>query len=80
MLRAAARQAVAVDRVSFADASRWLACRMLGLDGVEDLIVNPDRRGRCQLRVIRGRLKAYDILVRPRDRTDQTRGKQGGKR
>lgn len=66
MLRAAARQGVAVDRVSFADAMRWLACRMLGLDGVDELVVNPDRRGRCQPRVIRGRMKAYDLLVRPR--------------
>jgi hypothetical protein len=80
MLRAAARQGVAADRVSFADACRWLACRMLGLDGVEDLIINPDRRGRCQLRVIRRRMKAYDLLVRPRDQTVQTRGKRGKKR
>lgn len=76
MLRAAARQNVAAGRVSFADAARWLACRMLGLDGVDDLIVNPDRRGRCQLRVIRGRMKAYDLLVRPRDQTFQTNGKR----
>ena len=66
MLRAAARQGVAANRVSFADACRWLACRLLGLDGVAALIVNPDRRGRCQPRVIRGRMKPYDLLVRPR--------------
>jgi len=80
MLRAAARQGVPVNRVSFADACRWLACRMLGLVGVADLIVNPDRHGRCQLRVIRGRMKAYDLLVRPRDQTVQSPGKSGGKR
>ena len=80
MLRAAARQNVAAGRVSFADAARWLACRMLGLDGVADLIVNPERRGRCQLRVIRGRMKAYDLLVRPRDQTVQTPAKSGKKR
>jgi Transposase DDE domain len=80
MLRAAANQGVAVARVSFADATRWLACRMLGLDGVADLIVNPDRHGRCQLRVIRGRIKAYDLLVRPRDQTIQTPAKPGKKR
>ena len=69
VLRAAARQGVAADRVSFVDASRWLACRMLGLDGVEELLINPDRRGRCQPRVVRGRMKAYDLLVRPRHET-----------
>jgi hypothetical protein len=67
MLRAAARQGVAARRVSFVDAMRWLACRLLGLAGVEELIVNPDRCGRCQPRVIRGRMKQYDLLVRPRD-------------
>ena len=66
MLRAAARQGVAVNRVSFIDAMRWLACRMLGLAGVDGLIINPDRHGRCQPRVIRARMKAYDMLVRPR--------------
>ena len=80
MLGAAARQGVAVDRVSFADACRWLACRMLGLNGVADLIVNPDRHGRCQLRVIRGRMKAYDLLVQPRDQTGKAPAKSGGKR
>ena len=66
MLRAAARQGVAADRVGFADAMRWLACRLLGLDGVAELVVNPHRHGRCQPRVIRGRMKPYDLLVRPR--------------
>jgi hypothetical protein len=66
MLRAAADQRVTVNRISFMDALRWLCSRMLGLQGVAELIVNPDRRGRCQPRVIRKRLKAYDLLVRPR--------------
>jgi len=39
---------------------------MIGLSGVEQLIVNPIRPGRCQLRVIRRRLKPYDLLNRPR--------------
>lgn len=66
MLRSADARGVDVRRVSFADATRWLGVRMLGLAGVGDLIVNPDRRGRCELRVIRGRPKAYDWLIRPR--------------
>jgi hypothetical protein len=57
---------VSVDRVSFADAMRWLLACMLGLSGVQRLIVNPDRRGRSQLRVIRRRLKEYPLLKKPR--------------
>jgi hypothetical protein len=45
---------------------RLLAARMIGLAGVETLIVNPDRAGRRQLRVIRRRGKPYDWLLRPR--------------
>jgi hypothetical protein len=78
MLRAAARQGVAVNRVSFLDAMRSLACRMLGLAGVDELVVNPDRRGRCQPRVIRRRMKQYDLLTRPRAELN-SRGKTGGK-
>ena len=66
MLKAAARQGVSVQRISFVDAMRWLAARMLGLEGVSRLIVNPDRSGRTQLRVIRRRLKPYDLLSKPR--------------
>lgn len=66
MLQAAARQAVSVWRISFIDAMRYLAARALGLPGRDKLLVNPQRTGRCQLRVIRRRLKQYDLLVRPR--------------
>jgi hypothetical protein len=67
MLRAAAAQGVADPaRVSFVDALRRLAARLVGLGGVERLIVNPARPGRAQLRVIRRRGKEYDWLIRPR--------------
>jgi hypothetical protein len=66
MLSAAAAQRVDVRRISFIDAMRLVAARMIGLDGVDKLIVNPDRTGRCQLRVIRRRPKAYDWLLVPR--------------
>jgi hypothetical protein len=66
MLKAARDQNVDVRRISFVDAMRWLAARMMGLEGVERLIVNPDRRGRSQLRVIRRRVKEYDLLNKPR--------------
>lgn len=55
-----------VNRVSFVDAMRYLAARLLGLNGVRRLLVNPHRPGRRQLRVIRRRLKEYDLLTEPR--------------
>lgn len=66
MLKAAQEQHVSPDRISFVDAQRWLLARMLGLSGVGRLIVNPDRTGRSQLRVIRRRMKQYDLLNKPR--------------
>ena len=66
MLKAAEEQGVSPHRISFVDAMRWLVARMLGLRGVGRLIVNPDRAGRSQLRVIRRRLKEYDLLKKPR--------------
>jgi hypothetical protein len=81
MPQAAARQGVAaaVRRVSFVDAMRLLAARMLGLAGVARLIVNPDRAGRTRLRVIRRRPKAYDWLIVPRrEKEAKIRRKQAG--
>jgi DDE family transposase len=66
MLKAAAAQHVDVWRISFIDALRQVAARMIGLRGVAKLIVNPRREGRSQLRVIRRRLKEYDLLNKPR--------------
>lgn len=70
MLKAAAAQNTDAWRISFVDALRWLAARMIGLPGVAKLIVNPKRPGRSQLRVIRGRLKQYDLLTKPRRQTE----------
>jgi len=66
MLRAAAVQRVSVSRISFVDALRWLCMRMLGLEGVEELRINPHRPGRWEPRVLRRRMKPYDLLTRPR--------------
>jgi len=66
MLQAAARQHTNVWRISFVDAMRCLAARLIGLAGILRLIVNPKRPGRHQLRTIRRRPKEYDLLVRPR--------------
>ena len=67
MLRAATRQQVAVSRISFADALRWLCSRMLGLIGVERLLINPYRPGRREPRVIRRRMKEYNLMKRTRE-------------
>ncbi|HZZ42067.1 MAG TPA: hypothetical protein VFE58_03955 [Tepidisphaeraceae bacterium] len=50
-------------RISFIDAMRQVAARMIGLEGADKLIVNPDRPGRRQLHVLRRRPKAYDWLL-----------------
>lgn len=77
MLRAAARQCVSPHRVSFVDAMRWLHARALGLPGVERLIVNPDRTGRVQLRVIRRPTKQYPLLRKPRREAEEEAGIAG---
>ena len=66
MLTYALENRLDVNRVSFVDAMRYLATRLLGLDGVSRLHVNPPRPGRRQLRVIRRRMKEYDLLTEPR--------------
>jgi hypothetical protein len=66
MLRAATRQTVDVWRISLIDAVRYLEASWFGTGGVEKLIVNPVRTGRCEPRVIRRRMKEYDLMKRPR--------------
>ncbi len=50
-----------------------MLARMLGLPGVGRLVVNADRRGRSQLRVIRRRLKKYVLLTKPRSEAESER-------
>lgn len=68
MALAAARQGVDPNRVSFIDALRLLRsrCRPPAMAGPIDLIVNPPRPGRWHPRVIKRRVKSYDLLNRPR--------------
>jgi hypothetical protein len=66
MLRAASRQGVSIHRISFVDALRWICSRMLGLTGVQQLRVNPYRPGRREPRVVRRRMKEYNLMKRPR--------------
>jgi Transposase DDE domain len=78
MLKAAQQQHVSVHRISFIDALRWIACRALGLPGVNRLLVNPQRTARWDPRVIRRRMKPYDLLTRPRAEL-KSAGKSEGK-
>jgi hypothetical protein len=80
MLIAAMHQKVAPARISFVDAMRFLQAQLLGLPGVSRLIINPDRRGRHQLRVIRGRLKEYDLLKKPRRETEREIAEKQGEK
>jgi hypothetical protein len=66
MLASGDEQGVEADRISFIDAMRYLAVRLAGLPGVWRLIKVPRRPGRRQPRVIRRRMKEYDLLVEPR--------------
>lgn len=66
MLRYAIRSGIRVGRVSLIDAMRWLMMRLIGLPGVRELIINPERPGRYHPRVRRRRMKEYDLLTEPR--------------
>jgi hypothetical protein len=65
MCQAAGRQGVAVDRISFIDALRWLRG---GEEGEEmpELVVNPHRPGRHEPRVRKRRPKPYPLMKKPR--------------
>jgi hypothetical protein len=65
MLEASRRQGVAVERISFVDAARWLAQAMHEPTPLR-LRVNPNRPHRVEPRAIKRRPKSYDLLNRPR--------------
>jgi hypothetical protein len=65
MCAAAQRQGVAVERISFVDALRWLADADPGKP-LPNLVVNPNRPGRVEPRAVKRRPKQYDRLNRPR--------------
>jgi hypothetical protein len=65
MAQAAGRQAVAVDRVSFIDALRWLRGAEAG-EEMPELVVNPLRPGRSEPRCKKRRPKQYDLMRAPR--------------
>lgn len=65
MLEAARRQGVDVERISFIDASRWLASACEG-KVLSRLVVNPHRRYRYEPRVRKRRPKQYPLMKAPR--------------
>lgn len=65
MLRAAERQGVPPDRISFVDALRWLRHARTG-QSLRDLELVPHRPGRHEPRVRKRRPKEYDLMNKPR--------------
>jgi len=66
MLEAAEKQTVAVDRISFVDAARWLAVATHQEHHLR-LRTNPLRQGRVEPRCVKRRPKQYPRLQRPRE-------------
>ena len=65
MEEAACRQGVEPNRISFADAWRWLQNARPG-EALPKLVVNPGRPGRVQPRMRKRRPKKYKLMRRPR--------------
>jgi Transposase DDE domain len=65
MCEAAERQEVAVERVSFVDALRWLRGAEAG-EEMPKFVVNPHRAGRYEPRVRKRRPKQYPVMKKPR--------------
>jgi hypothetical protein len=65
MLRAAKRQQVLPDRISFIDAMRWLRHAQPN-QPLSDLMLVPERPGRHEPRARKRRPKEYDLMNKPR--------------
>lgn len=79
---AAAGNVVDPNRVSFIDAARWLmsvnAVKSPPGDGCfpPDLIINPPRPGRWNPRVLKRRIKPYDLMTKPRSQYMQPQSEE----
>jgi hypothetical protein len=71
MLEASRRQRVPLERISFVDALRWLRTAELGVP-LPNLMVNPARPNRREPRVLKRRMKSYDLMNQPREKLRQT--------
>ena len=65
MAQAAHRQQVAIDRISFLDAARWLAAAR-DEESLPWLVMNPHRPYRYEPRVRKRRPKQYPLMQKPR--------------
>jgi hypothetical protein len=65
MLEAAKQQGVALERISFIDALRWLSTARPG-DPLSPLVVHPYRPDRVEPRAVKRRPKPYPLLTQPR--------------
>jgi hypothetical protein len=70
MMEAAIRQNVAVNRISFIDALRWLQSAQPG-DELSKLVVVPERPDRYEPRVRKRRPKPYKLMTKPRKQLKQ---------
>jgi hypothetical protein len=66
MVQAARHQQVAIDRISFIDATRWLAAAREG-ESLRALVLNPHRPYRYEPRVRKRRPKQYPLMQKPRN-------------
>ena len=65
MWHSAIRQHIAVERISFLDALRWLGAPSTGVP-LGALIVNPVRPHRVEPRVKKRRSKSFPLMIKPR--------------
>ena len=72
MLKAAHRQQVEIERISFADALRWLAAAVHHAQRQQrSLVVLPHRPDRIEPRVVKRRPKSYTLMTKPRSHLRQ---------
>jgi hypothetical protein len=67
MLEASRRQKVPLERISFVDALRWLRDTPAG-EILTRLVINPFRPNRLEPRVLKRRMKEYDLMRKPRSK------------
>jgi hypothetical protein len=67
MLEASRRQRVPLDRISFIDALRWLRDAQAQTK-LTPLLINSKRPNRLEPRVLKRRMKEYDLMKQPREK------------
>lgn len=67
MLEASRRQHVPLERISFVDALRWLRDTPAG-EILTRLVINPFRPNRLEPRVLKRRMKEYNLMNKPRSK------------